>query len=99
MDMKKLNEEIDKFDLDNIDIADIEMTELELKRIKNNAKKKCRVSKSKKASVAAAIAGTIIIGGTLTPVIAENVPFVRDIFYELGLFDKEIDEYIGATCC
>ena len=97
MDMKKFNEEIDKFDLDNIDIADIEMTELELKRIKKNAKKKCRVSKPQKAGIAAAIAGTIIIGGTLTPVIAENVPFVRDIFYEMGLFDKEIDEYIETV--
>lgn len=97
MDMKKFNEEVDKFDLDNIDIADIEMTELELKRIKKNAKKQCRVSKSKKVGVAAAIAGTIIVGGTLTPVIAENVPFVREIFYELGLFDKEIDEYIETV--
>lgn len=97
MDMKKFNEEVEKFDLDNIDIADIDMTELELKRIKNKAKKQCRVSKSKKVGVAAAIAGTIIVGGTLTPVIAENVPFVREIFYELGLFDKEIDEYIETV--
>ena len=100
MDMKKFNEEVDRFDLENIDMADIKMTELELKRIKKNAQEKCRVSKGSKIGVAAAVAGTIVIGGSFTPVIAENVPVVRDIFYELGLFEddyKEHIEYIGET--
>ena len=100
MDMKKFNEEVDRFDLENIDMADIKMTELELKRIKKNAQEKCRVSKGSKIGMAAAVAGTIVIGGSFTPVIAENVPVVRDIFYELGLFKEEYKEhieYIGET--
>ncbi|MGL4452829.1 MAG: DUF4179 domain-containing protein [Sarcina sp.] len=97
MDMKKFNEEIDKFDLNSIDIADIEMSEVEFKRIKNKAKKQCRVSKTKKVGVAAAIAGIVVVGGIVTPVVAENVPFVKDIFYELGLFDKDIEEYIETV--
>lgn len=97
MDMKKFNEEIDNFDLDSIDIANVEMSELELKRIKNKAKKQCRVAKTKKAGAAAAIAGIVVVGGIVTPAIAENVPFVKDIFYELGIFDKEIEEYIETV--
>ncbi|MGL4656546.1 MAG: DUF4179 domain-containing protein [Sarcina sp.] len=97
MDMKKFNEEIDKFDLDSIDIADVEISELELKRIKNKAKRQCRISKTKKVGVVAAIAGIVVVGGIVTPAIAENVPFVKDIFYELGFFDKEIEEYIETV--
>lgn len=98
MDMRKINEEVDNFDLDSIDIANIEITELELQRIRNNANRSCKVSKKRKVNVAAAVVGTVIVGGTFTPVIAKNIPEVREIFYELGLFKedfKDYTEYIG----
>lgn len=98
MDMRKINEEIENFDLDSIDIANIEITELELQRIKKNANRNCKVSKKRKVNVAAAVVGTVIVGGAFTPVIAKNIPEVREVFYELGIFKEDFrdyTEYIG----
>lgn len=94
MDFNKINNEVDNFDIDNIDIADVQLDDIEIKKIKKNMNRSYRNYKVKKSGIAAAILGTIVVGG-LTPAIAEDIPFIRDIYYELGIFKKEHNEYVN----
>lgn len=98
MDFKKLNDDLDNFDIESLELSTDNLTEIELREMKYKKKLIARVKGSKRKLIVAASA-LIITAGMCTPAIANNIPILNEIYAELGIFDgyEDYREYIGQT--
>ena len=75
-----------------------DLTEFELESIKEEVRRKVRVENKKSLrKIAVVMIGIVLIGGGITPVIAENVPFIKEIYNKFGMIKefKDYTEYVG----
>lgn len=98
MDINKINENLDDFNIDELELSEDNLSEIEIEAMKKNIKAKVKKPR-KKGKVVAASAAIVITGTMFTPVVAKNLPFISDIYKEFGFFDgyEDYTEYIGKT--
>lgn len=98
MDINKISENLDDFNIDELELSEDNLCEIEIEAIRKQIKSKIKKPRRKGKIVAASTA--ILITGTMfTPAIAKNLPFISDIYKELGFFDgyEEYTKYIGES--
>lgn len=98
MDIKKINENLDDFNIDELELSEDNLCEIEIEAIRKEVKSKIKKPR-KKGKIVAASTAIIITGTMFTPAIAKNLPFISDIYKELGFFDgyEEYTKYIGES--
>ena len=84
----------------NVELSNDNLTEFEIASIKKNMRKK--VSRGNKKSfrkIAVATAGIALIGGGFTPAIAENIPFIKEIYSRsrMVMEYKDYTQYVGEV--
>ena len=83
-----------------VELSNDNLTEFEIASIKKDMRKKVsRGSKKNFRKIAVATAGIALIGGGLTPVIAENIPFIKDIYNKSSMVReyKDYTQYLGKV--
>ena len=83
-----------------VELSNDNLTEFEIASIKKGMRKK--VSRGNKKSfrkIAVATVGIALIGGGLTPVIAENIPFIKEIYNKSNMVReyKDYTQYLGEV--
>lgn len=98
MDINKINENLDNFNIDELELSEDNLCEIEIEAIRKGVKSKIKKPR-KRGKIVAASTAIIITGTMFTPAIAKNLPFISDIYKELGFFDgyEEYTKYIGES--
>ena len=98
MDIKKITDDLDNFNIDDLEISKDDLTEIELKGIKKKVKFGAKIKRNKRKMIA--VASAVLITGTMcTPAVAKNIPILNQIYEELGFFKGYEDKttHIGIT--